>query len=79
MVVIFVCVSFYVLLIVSGSISSSLAMVMFDNFQCDVTYTISAGGTLQGELVGPNLLFGNVMSGPCPPEVTSTSVMPTGD
>ena len=34
--------------------------------ECEVTYTITAGGTLNGDLVGPRSSHGTVTAGPCP-------------
>ena len=42
-----------------------MATVTIDSLECEVDYTITAGGTLAGELLGPRLLHGDVTSGPC--------------
>ena len=40
----------------------------------EVTYTITAEGTLNGALVGPRSSHGTVTSGPCPAVMPSPSV-----
>ena len=50
------------------------ATVIIDGLQCEVTYTIIAGGTLNGVLVGPRSSHGTVTSGPCPPPMPTPSV-----
>ena len=51
------------------------ATVMINGLKCGVTYTITAGGTLNGYLVGPRSSHGNIVAGPCP--VTSSTVSPS--
>ena len=43
-----------------------MATVTIYNLRCGVTYTITAGGTLNGDLVGPRSSYGNIITGPCP-------------
>ena len=52
-----------------------MATVTINGLMCGVTYTITAGGTLNGELVGPRSSQGIAM-GPCPPRITAT-IIPT--
>ena len=52
-----------------------MATVTINELACGVPYTITAGGTLNGELVGPRSSHGTTM-GPCPPGVTPT-IVPT--
>ena len=42
-----------------------------NGLQCEVTYTIIAGGTLNGDLVGPRSFNGNVTAGRCPVNMKS--------
>ena len=53
---------------VSGTapIPNGTATVAVDGLECEVTYTIIAGGTLNGDLVGPRSSHGTVTAGPCP-------------
>ena len=37
-----------------------------NGLQRGVTYAIIAGGTLNGDLVGPRSSHGNITTGPCP-------------
>ena len=50
------------------------ATVIIDGLQCEVTYAIIAGGTLNGTLVGPRSSHGNITSGSCPPPMPTPSV-----
>ena len=50
------------------------ATVIIDGLQCEVTYAIIAGGTLNGVLVGPRSSHGTITSGPCPPPMPTPSV-----
>ena len=45
--------------------NNGMATVTIDGLQCEVTYTITAGGTLNGALVGPRSSHGAITSGPC--------------
>ena len=38
---------------------------MFNGLACGVTYTITAGGTLNGQIVGPRSSHGTIDAGPC--------------
>ena len=53
---------------VSGTapITNGTATVAVNGLQCEVTYTITAGGTLNGDLVGPRSSHGTVTADPCP-------------
>ena len=51
-----------------------MATVTIDGLQCEVTYDITAGGTLNGALVGPKSSHGTITSGPCPPPIPMHSV-----
>ena len=55
-----------------------MATVTINGLACGVTYTIIAGGTLNGDLVGPRSSHGTTM-GPCPEisSTTSPTVSPT--
>ena len=53
-----------------------MATVTIDGLQCEVTYTITAGGTLNGVLVGPRSSYGAITAGPCP-DTPSSTVSPT--
>ena len=46
-----------------------------DGLQCEVTYDIIAGGTLNGALVGPRSSHGTITSGPCLADFVATSTM----
>ena len=48
-----------------------MATVTVNGLECRVTYTITAGGTLNGDLVGPRSSHGTVTAGPCPIDMTS--------
>ena len=54
--------------------NNGMATVTIDRLQCEVTYNITAGGTLNGALVGPRSSHGNITSGPCPPPMPTPSV-----
>ena len=51
-----------------------MATVTVNGLECGVTYTITAGGTLNGDLVGPRSFHGTVTTGPCPSDMTSMYV-----
>jgi len=40
--------------------------VTVNGLQCEVTYTITAGGTLNGRSVGPISSYGTITTGSCP-------------
>ena len=54
------------LIIGNAPIMNGLAAVVVDGLNCRVTYNITAGGKLNGTLVGPRSLHGTVTAGPCP-------------
>ena len=54
-----------------------MATVTINGLMCEVTYTITAGGTLDGQLVGPRSSHGTITAGPCPPMITTTTVATT--
>jgi len=47
-----------------------MSTVLVDGLGCEVTYTIIAGGTLNGDLVGPRSSHGTITAGPCPVIIT---------
>ena len=53
-----------------------MSTVTVNGLTCGVTYNITAGGTLDEQLVGPRSSYGTITAGPCPPGITST-VVPT--
>ena len=54
--------------------NNGMATVTIDRLQCEVTYDIIAGGTLNGALVGPRSSHGTITSGPCPLPMLTPSV-----
>ena len=52
--------------------TNGMATVTINGLVCGVTYTITAGGTLDGQLVGPRSFHGTTTTGPCPPMITTT-------
>ena len=50
-----------------------MATVTLNGLACGVTYTITAEGTLDGELVGPRSSHGTVTAGLCQLIITSTA------
>ena len=48
-----------------------MATVTVTGLECGVTYTITAGGILNGDLVGPRSSHGTVTAGPCPIDMIS--------
>ena len=63
--------------LVSAQITNGLAMVTVGELACGVTYTITAGGTLDGQLVGPRSSHGTVTAGPCEVVPTTTTSVAT--
>ena len=61
----------------TAPITNGMAIVTLNGLACGVTYTITAGGTLDGDLVGPRSSHGTVTAGPCPPGMTTTTVATT--
>ena len=56
---------------------NGVGMVTINELMCEVTYTITAGGTLNGILVGPRSSHGNITAGYCPIVMTTTSIATT--
>ena len=50
----------------TAPITNGIAIVTVNGLECGVTYSIIAGGTLNGDLVGPRSSHGNINMGPCP-------------
>lgn len=42
-----------------------MAKVTVDGLMCEVEYTITVGGTLNGQLVGPRISLGNITPVSC--------------
>ena len=63
----------------SGTVptTNGMSTVILNRLACGVTYTITAGGTLNGQLVGPRSSHGTVTAGPCPLVITTTTVATT--
>ena len=61
------------MLYISGTapIINGTATVTVSGLECGVTYTITAGGTLNEDLVGPRSSHGTITAGPCPIDMTS--------
>ena len=57
-----------------ATITNGMAIVTVDELDCEVTYDIIAGGTLNGDLVGPRSSHGTITSGPCLPPMPTPSV-----
>ena len=57
-----------------AAITNGMATVTIDGLECEVTYAITAGGTLNGALVGPRSSHGNITSGSCSPPMPTPSV-----
>jgi len=57
----------------TGEISNDMATVRLINLQCEITYTIIAGGRdgNTGELIGPISFHGTITAGPCSVVTTS--------
>ena len=60
MVIIYVYVQQLVCTSVSASITNGMATVTAYGLECGVTYTITAGGTLNGSLIGPRSSHGTI-------------------
>ena len=72
--IITMCVHVYVrILSGSATITSNMATVTVRNLQCQQTYTITAGGILNGMLVGPQFRQETVTAGSCSTTPTPTS------
>ena len=59
-----------------GLITNGMATVRINGLPCGVVNTITAGGILNGSLVGPNSLFGTI-AGPCPVIVITPMLSPS--
>ena len=57
-----------------AAVTNGIATVTVDGLQCEVTYDITAGGTLNGALVGPRSSHGTITSGPCLADMPIPSV-----
>ena len=57
---------------VSATITNEMATVTVDGLECGVIYTIIAGGTRNGDLVGPRSSHG-IIKQSCPPDSDSDS------
>ena len=69
----------YVLYSGNASITNGMATVTIDGLACGVTYTIIAGGLLDGDLAGPRSSHGTITAGPCPlMTVTTTATITSG-
>ena len=55
----------------TAAVTNGMATVKIDGLACGITYTIIAGGTLNGDLVGPRSSYGTT-TGPCPPMIITT-------
>ena len=62
---------YFVFITGTGPTTNRVATVTVDGLECGVTYNITAGGTLDGELVGLRSSHGNINTGPCP-EISPT-------
>ena len=54
----------------NAPIINGTATVTVNGLECGVTYTIIAGGTLNGDLVGPRSSYESITTGPCPGDMT---------
>ena len=50
----------------NSPVNNGMATIIFDGLNCSVVYNITAGGILNGTLVGPRYLHGTITAGPCP-------------
>ena len=57
----------------SAAVTNGIATVTIDSLACEVEYAIIAGGTLDGDLVGPRLSHGTITVGHCPQVMTTTT------
>ena len=63
----YVCMYTYLYMFVgTAPITNGMATVTVNGLECGVTYTITVGGTLNGDLVGPRSFHENVTAGLCP-------------
>ena len=54
----------------TAPIINGMATVVITGLECEVAYTIIAGGTLNGDLVGPSSSYGTIIAGQCPINMT---------
>ena len=57
----------------TAPIINGVTTVIINGLMCEMEYTIVAGGTLDGVLVGPRSSHGIVTAGPCPPIAVTTT------
>ena len=50
----------------NSSVVNRMGVVTVNGLECGTNYTIIAGGTLNGVLVGPRSSHGNISTNPCP-------------
>ena len=50
----------------AAPITNGKAIVTVHGLECGSNYTITAGGTINGDLVGPRSSHGNITTNPCP-------------
>ena len=50
----------------TAPVGNETAGVIVDGLQCEVTYNITAGGILNGDLIGSRSSHGNITAGLCP-------------
>ena len=62
--------------VVSASITNGMATVRISGLACGLVNTITAGGTLNGSLVGPTSSFGTI-TGPCPVIIITPMLSPS--
>ena len=62
------------MLFISGSapLTTEMATVTVTGLECGVTYSIIAGGTLNGDSVGPTRSYETVTTGSCPISTTGS-------
>ena len=63
----------YIWILGTASVANGIAMVEINELECEITYSIIAGGTINESLIGPKLLVGNVTAGLCP--LTTSKIM----
>ena len=61
----------------SGQVINGMATVTLEELACGVTYNITAGGTLNGNLVGPTSSHGTITfsNHPCPEMTTVNATL----
>ena len=63
----------YIWILGTASVANGIAMVEINGLECEVTYSIIAGGTINENLIGPKSFVGNVTAGLCP--LTTSKIM----